>query len=65
MQKGDSNSSAGANADSQPKDEVTTSSSNDTKPLVVGSQCHGTLKEDFFNTGNLYYKSSPNHSLKG
>ena len=35
----DSIPSAGANVDSEPKDEVTTSSSNNTKPHVVGSQC--------------------------
>ena len=43
MQKADSITSAGANADSEQKAEVSTSSSNDTKPNVVGSQCHGTL----------------------
>lgn len=61
MQKADSNSSAGAEVDSEQKAEVTTSSSNDTKPHVVGSQSNGN---DFFNTGNIYYKSLPNHSLK-
>ena len=39
MEKDDSITSAGAEADSEPKAEVTTSSSNDTKPNVVGSQC--------------------------
>ena len=39
MQKDDSIPSAGADADSEQKAEVTTSSSNNTKPHVVGSQC--------------------------
>ena len=39
MQKDDSIPSAGAEADSEPKAEVTTSSSNNTKTNVVGSQC--------------------------
>jgi hypothetical protein len=38
MQKDDSIMSAGAKADSEQKAEVSTSSSNDTKPHVVGSQ---------------------------
>lgn len=39
MQKADSNSSAGANADSEQKAEVPTSSQHSSKPHVVGSQC--------------------------
>lgn len=44
MQKADSNPSDGASAECEPKAEVTTSSSNDTKPLVVGSQTSYTIK---------------------
>ena len=44
MQKADSNSSAGAEVDSEQKAEVTTSSSNDTKHHVVGSQMSVTTQ---------------------
>ena len=47
MQKADSITSAGANADSEQKAEVSTSSSNDTKPNVVGSQSNGTEIERY------------------
>ena len=43
MQKVDSNSSAGATADSEQKVENIFVSQHSSKPNVVGSQCHGTL----------------------
>lgn len=62
MQKDDSVPSAGTKADSEQKVEDMLSSSNDTKPNVVGSQCHGTLIEsvanEYFESGNIYYKLS-------
>ena len=64
MQKADSNSSAGAEVDSEQKAEVTTSSSNDTKHHVVGSQSNGTPLEIFYKTGNVYHKSLLNHGLE-
>ena len=45
MQKDDSITSARAKADSTTKDENIFVSSHDTKPNVVGSQCHGTSIE--------------------
>ena len=58
MQKADSITSAGANADSEQKAEVSTSSSNDTKPNVVGSQCHATEIERYHSniTAQDYFK---------
>ena len=46
MQKDDSIPSAGAEAGSEPKAEVTTSSSNNTKPNVVGSQCTSSVSTE-------------------
>ena len=46
MQKADSNSSDGASVDSEQKVEVKLSSSNDTKPNVVGIPRQDGLKEN-------------------
>lgn len=45
MLKDDSIKSAGTTADSSAKDEITSASSNDTKPLVVGSPSHALRLE--------------------
>lgn len=63
MQKADSNSPAGYVADSSTKDEIIGSSSHDTKPNVSGLPSLSNVN-DFFQSGNIYYKSSPDHSLK-
>ena len=58
MQKVDSNSSAGANADSEKKDDNIFVSQHSSKPNVVGSQCHSTEIERYHSniTAQDYFK---------
>ena len=63
MQKADSNSSAGTGADSEQKVEDIFVSSNDTKPLVVGSQSHG-IDVSSLNGLDIYNKESLIQSIQ-
>ena len=68
MVNADSVPSAGAGDDSQQKAEVTSESQHSIKPNVVGlpsSTDEYDAAQEFFKSGKLYYKSSPNHSLNG
>lgn len=59
MQTDNSKLSAGANDERELKAEATTSSSNGTKPLVVGSQSQTPFKESILPKRNYELKTPP------